>query len=169
MQTCMRGLLFISYSMMIHKKANVWNIKLWFAYKCKMWENPCINLIIVALSRHMATYNWLNIRSGNGLLPDGNLTRDRLPQSSIIKIRLKITYLKFHSNLIGAKLMEVDSDYISMGWCKKDVTPLLTHWSYVFLALTHPNPSMLSEWYHTFLCFVLVSFIFQMLMFWQYF
>ena len=27
---------------------------------------------------------------------------------------------------------------ILMGWCKKDVTPLLTHWSYVFLALTHP-------------------------------
>ena len=26
---------------------------------------------------------------------------------------------------------------ISVGWCKKDVTPLLTHWSYVFLALTH--------------------------------
>ena len=25
---------------------------------------------------------------------------------------------------------------ISMGYCKKDVTPLLTHWSYVFLALT---------------------------------
>ena len=24
-----------------------------------------------------------------------------------------------------------------MGECKKDVTPLLTHWSYVFLALTH--------------------------------
>ena len=27
--------------------------------------------------------------------------------------------------------------YISMGWCKKDVTPLLMHWSYVFLVLTH--------------------------------
>ena len=27
--------------------------------------------------------------------------------------------------------------FISMGWCKKDVTPLLTHRSYVFLALTH--------------------------------
>ena len=27
--------------------------------------------------------------------------------------------------------------FISMGWYKKDVTPLLTHWSYVFLALTH--------------------------------
>ena len=26
---------------------------------------------------------------------------------------------------------------ISMGYCKKDVTPLLTYWSYVFLALTH--------------------------------
>ena len=24
-----------------------------------------------------------------------------------------------------------------MGLCKKDVTPLLTHWSYIFLALTH--------------------------------
>ena len=24
-----------------------------------------------------------------------------------------------------------------MGWCKKDVTPLLTHWSYTFLALNH--------------------------------
>ena len=24
-----------------------------------------------------------------------------------------------------------------MGWCKEDVTPLLTHWSCVFLALTH--------------------------------
>ena len=26
---------------------------------------------------------------------------------------------------------------ISTGWCKKDVTPLLMHWSYIFLALTH--------------------------------
>ena len=25
----------------------------------------------------------------------------------------------------------------SMSWCKKNVTPLLTHWSYVFLAPTH--------------------------------
>ena len=27
--------------------------------------------------------------------------------------------------------------YISMGYCKKDVTPLLMHLSYAFLALTH--------------------------------
>ena len=26
-----------------------------------------------------------------------------------------------------------------MGWCKKDVTPLLTHWSYAFHALSHRN------------------------------
>ena len=27
-----------------------------------------------------------------------------------------------------------------MGQCKKDVNPLLTHWSYVFLVLTHQSP-----------------------------
>ena len=26
-----------------------------------------------------------------------------------------------------------------MGLCKKDVTPLLTHWSYIFFALSHRN------------------------------
>ena len=39
--------------------------------------------------------------------------------------------------------------YISMGYCKKDVTPLLTHWSYVFLALTHR--------YGLVVCFVAVT------------
>ena len=40
----------------------------------------------------------------------------------------------------------------SMGLYKKDVTPLLTHWSYVFVALTHryitTTDSML-DWYGT--------------------
>ena len=27
----------------------------------------------------------------------------------------------------------------SMGWRKKDVTPLLMHWSYIILALTHQH------------------------------
>ena len=27
--------------------------------------------------------------------------------------------------------------YISIGWCKQDVTPVRQQWSYVFLALTH--------------------------------
>ena len=26
-----------------------------------------------------------------------------------------------------------------IGYCKKDITPLLTHWSYIFLVLTHRN------------------------------
>ena len=29
------------------------------------------------------------------------------------------------------------SYFISITWCKKDITPLLAHWSYVFLALSH--------------------------------
>ena len=34
-------------------------------------------------------------------------------------------------------LFEIAIINISVGWCKKDVTPLLMHWSYIFLALTH--------------------------------
>ena len=47
---------------------------------------------------------------------------------------------------------------ISMGQCKKDVTPLLSHWSYVFLALTHRSGQykkdvtpMLTHWSYVFL------------------
>ena len=71
----------------------------------------------------MATEIQVNIGSGNGLLPDGTkplpepmLTDHHLkssdihsraisqdmPQPAITKIRLKITYLKFHSNFPGA-------------------------------------------------------------------
>ena len=32
-----------------------------------------------------------------------------------------------------------------MGLCKKDVTPLLTHWGYIFLALTHRHVSSEAE------------------------
>ena len=59
----------------------------------------------------MATEIWVNIGSGNGLLPDGTkplpepmLTdhqyikaiSQEMPQPPMTKIRLKITYLKFH-------------------------------------------------------------------------
>ena len=65
----------------------------------------------------MATENWVNIASGNGLVTDGTkplpepmLTDHQrspvkfisgqflqeMPRPSITKIRLKITYLKFH-------------------------------------------------------------------------
>ena len=69
--------------------------------------------------RHMATKIWVNIGSGNGLLPDGTWTNvdsssvksidihmgaisQEIPQPSITKISLNITYLKFYSNLPGA-------------------------------------------------------------------
>ena len=38
-----------------------------------------------------------------------------------------------------------------MRWCKKDVIPLLTHWSYIFLALT--QWSRLIIFFYIFLCF----------------
>ena len=70
----------------------------------------------------MATEIWVNIGSGNGLLPDGTKPLPEpmlidhqcspvtfilgqfheMPQSSITEVSLKITYLKFHSNLPGA-------------------------------------------------------------------
>ena len=36
--------------------------------------------------------------------------------------------------------------YISMGLCKKDITPLLTQWSCVFLALTHRYYIYMNFW-----------------------
>ena len=67
----------------------------------------------------MATEIWVNNDSGNGLAPDGTkplpepmLTdpsyihiraiSQEMPQTSITKILLKFTYLKFHSNFPGA-------------------------------------------------------------------
>ena len=70
--------------------------------------------------RHMATEIWVNIGSGNGLLPDGTkplpepmlinsevnwhirAISQEMHQPSITKIRLKITYIKFNSNFPGA-------------------------------------------------------------------
>ena len=40
-------------------------------------------------------------------------------------------------NVLPVKSTTGDTDLNSMGYCKKDVTPLLTHWSCVFLALIH--------------------------------
>ena len=51
---------------------------------------------------------------------------------------LWITYVFFNmSNSKKADHVVTQLDCIAMGQCKKDVTPLLTHWSYIFLALTH--------------------------------
>ena len=81
----------------------------------------------------MATEIWVNIGSGNGLLPDGTkplpepmLTdhqwspvtfiiimaiSQEMPQPSTTKIHLKITHLKYHSNFPGAnELMKMHSE-----------------------------------------------------------
>ena len=67
----------------------------------------------------MATEIWVNIGSGNGLLPDGTWTNvdwssvkssdihiraisQEMPQPSITKICMKSMCLKFHSNFPGA-------------------------------------------------------------------
>ena len=43
-------------------------------------------------------------------------------------------WLVYHTDYIDGLVQERRN---SMGKCKKDVTPLLSHWSYIFLALTH--------------------------------
>ena len=51
----------------------------------------------------MATEIWVNIGSGNGLLPDGTKPfSQEITQPAINKIRLKITNLNFHPNFPGA-------------------------------------------------------------------
>ena len=72
----------------------------------------------LTMINHMATENWVNIGSGNGLLPDGTkplpepmfrsfsvhvrtISQEILPPS-ITKICLKINSLKFISNPLGA-------------------------------------------------------------------
>ena len=78
----------------------------------------------------MVTWIWVNIDSGNALLPDGTkplpepmldssirssdihprAISQKIPQSSIIKISLKITYLKLHSNLPRADELSLYQD-----------------------------------------------------------
>ena len=87
----------------------------------------------------MATEIWVNIGSGNGLLPDGTkplpeqmLTYHQyvkssgihlrailqeIPQPSVTEISLKITYLKFCSNLPGANELKYNWDDIPTPPC----------------------------------------------------
>ena len=82
----------------------------------------------------MAKENWVNIGSGNGLLADGTKPlpepmlcfhqwvdvhlRGNLKeifQSPIVKISLKINYLKFHSDLQGTNELNQDLQSIFIG------------------------------------------------------
>ena len=48
------------------------------------------------------------------------------------------TFEDMHTYLMNCNIhFHLPNYVLSMGSCKKDVTPLLTHWSYVILGLTH--------------------------------
>ena len=52
-------------------------------------------------------------------------------------------YVRMCVPTMCAHVCDMESWYvISMSKCNKDVTPLLTQWSYVFLALTHRSNNM---------------------------
>ena len=76
---------------------------------------------------------------------DNNCTKWNYSLIIITKLQLNYSIIYHHSmestgsNLawIALKLKYPDSEIISMAKCKTAVTPLLTHWSYCSLALSH--------------------------------
>ena len=98
----------------------------------------------------MATEIWVNIDSGNGLLPDSSkplpepMSTDHqlkssdihiraisegMSQPSITNVNLKITCLKFHSNLPGANELILEFSFQIFLWARMD--PSLAHCSLV--------------------------------------
>ena len=81
---------------------------------------------------------------------------------TIWNVTLQTITMNRSGNWLGKRITETRIDWlctyfntkrphILMGQCKKDVTPLLMHWSYIFLALTHwydnrPPPSCSPRW-----------------------
>ena len=55
--------------------------------------------------------------------------------NSLSVLGLKLNHVSKRGH--GWHANELEQKITSMGKCKKDVTPLLTHWSYVFLAINH--------------------------------
>ena len=105
----------------------------------------------------MATEIWVNIGSGNGLLPNSTkplpepmLTdhqwkssdihiraiSQEMPQPSVIEIRLKITYLKFNSNFLGAnELYEIQHHRVYKIMTPDDQAYIV--WSQIYPHKTH--------------------------------
>ena len=52
---------------------------------------------------------------------------------------MQVNHNKHTVYLAAKNILQKYVHKISLGYCKKDITPLLTHWSYVFLALTQRN------------------------------
>ena len=57
--------------------------------------------------------------------------------SIILHLCYPYTFVLFVASSVLISTVCLSVYVISMGQCKKDITPLLTHWSNVFLALTH--------------------------------
>ena len=98
------------FTQIVQRVKSVSNDNVMFKWNVRDCQNN-VSVNDIGYWHHMATEIWVNIGTGNGLLPDGTkplpepiLTFHNLspvPQPSITKNRLKITYLKFHSNFSG--------------------------------------------------------------------
>ena len=58
-------------------------------------------------------------------------------RTSLHNTMLISTLTQHQSFFFYLNLISFIHEHVSMGLCKKDITPLVTRWSYVFLALTH--------------------------------
>ena len=88
------------------------------------WQNLCVFSKTSPVSLHR--FHWSNITA---------LHKNKHHDTSMKPLLIFQHIVQYHWS------REKTAHKISMGQCKKDVTPLLTHWSYVFLALTHrSNP-----------------------------
>ena len=56
--------------------------------------------------------------------------------------------LQYFQDDLTVGVFKKTQNYKSIFWCKKAVTPLPRHWSYIFLALTHRNVPVLTEVLH---------------------
>ena len=85
------------------------------------------------------SFNWMSCPS-IGIAAEPNLNSP--VRRALTNIRQQWIYIG--DNKCGSficmktsKMLLFSQSFISVGKCKEDVTPLLTHWIYVFLALTH--------------------------------
>ena len=90
----------------------------------------------------MAAQLWLNIGSGNGLLPDGTKPLPEPMLSCHQRCSVAFTLEQFHKKCSWTQSTSYnftrnaeDLTHI-MAWCERDVTPLLMHLGHISFALT---------------------------------
>ena len=101
-----------------------------------VWSTRDIIMVLLSNVMFVGSMNLKSCPNGNHVSGWGIFSD--LEVKPIKKIQISVICLVVNPHEI---IIYVDAYYkgyhISMGYCKKDVTLLLTHWSYVFLALTH--------------------------------